>query len=176
MWDLPGPGRVHKGRPLSYTTSETLYKPPSAEGFSLHYVYRDYYLGTQLFAATLILVNTTEDGFTSKSTGPPVLERKSTPIRNFRQGSWFSHRKGLHMELARPRGSLHLSILVTPLDGPVSEGRRKSIRILVALPLEEVRDSTWKVAVDMDEATGRVAIWGWDCGDDEATIFIGDLV
>jgi len=30
--------------------------------------------------------------------------------------------------------------------------------------------------IDMDEATGRVVIWGWDKQAHETKIFVGDLV
>jgi len=176
VWELPGPGQVYKGRHISYTTSEPLYNPPPARGLNLHYVYRGHHRENGPFVTTVTIPINTADGFASKSTPPPALERKSTPIQNFAHEGWFYCGEGLHFELARPREDLQLGILVTALNGPVLEGRRKSIQILVALSLEEIRDSAWRVVVDMDEATGRVVLWGWDCGDKEAKILIGDLV
>jgi len=178
MWELPGPGQEYKGRPISYTTSGTLYSLPSARELNLHYVYSDRHHGEQrVFATTVTIPINTKDGPAS-STRPPALGQESTPVQSFKQGGWFASRKGLHLELARPRDDLQLGILVTSLNGPILEGRRKSIQILVGLLLKDVRGGVSGVAADMDEATGRVLVvlWGWGSGDREAKIFIGDLV
>jgi len=177
MWDLPGPGQKNKGCLISHTVSETLYDPASARGANLHYVYGSYQPGGDIIATTVTIPINTTDDFAPELTGPPALEGKSTPLQNFREGGRIFYRKGFYMELGRPRDDLQLGILVTSLKGPVSmEGRKKSIQILVALSPKEIRDTAWKIAADMDEATGRVVLWGWRCGNNEAKIFIGDLV
>jgi len=48
----------------------------------------------------------------------------------------------------------------------------------MSVPFEELKfERPPKTSeMDMDEATGRVVIWGWDEDACEARIFVGDLV
>ena len=66
-----------------------------------------------------------------------------------------------------------LEALVTPLNDLVLEGGRGALRISV--PLKELRRCSG-IGMDMDEATGRVVIWGWDEDTHRTKVFVGDLV
>ena len=65
-------------------------------------------------------------------------------------------------------------ILVTPLDDLVLEGGRGTLRMSVLR--KEFDECSAITEVDMDEATGRVVMWGWDKRTCETKVFVGDLV
>ena len=86
----------------------------------------------------------------------------------------FSCRNGLHSDKALLIDKL--GVLVTPLDDLVLEDGRGALRMSV--PLEELKFERppKTFGMDMDEATGRVVIWGWEEDACETKIFVGDLV
>lgn len=175
MWHWPGLDLVDEmiWTLVSYMTSETLYDPPSAQQFSLHYVCKRHGIQEKPFAITVTVPINTGGDSASKSTGPPALKQKSTPLQTHRWGSvGFSCRKGLHLDKALQSDKFH--ILVTPLDDLVLEGGRKALRMFV--PYKELKHFSQTIEMDMDEATGRVIIWGWDKDAYETKIFVGDLV
>lgn len=69
-----------------------------------------------------------------------------------------------------------LGILVTRLDDLVLEGRRGTLRMSVPYKDLKFEASPQTTEVEMDGATGRVLVWGWDKDACETKIFVGDLV
>jgi len=69
-----------------------------------------------------------------------------------------------------------LDILVIPLDDLVLEDGRGALRMLVSYKELKFKFRPLTIEMDMDEATGRVIIWGWDKNAYETKIFVGDLV
>ena len=176
MWHWLGPGRQevpYTGRLEHYMTSGALLDPPSAQEFNLHYVYRARSWAVRVFAVTVTIPTNVKDDPTSESTELPALRQKTTPLRRHESGSFGpSCRRGLHFDIV-PRVD-RLEILATPLDDLVLEGGRGALWMKV--PYKELRDCTPSTMMDMDEATGRVVIWGWNKNEDETKVFVGDLV
>ena len=153
----------------SYATGEVLYDPPYTREFNLHYVCNGY-VQAESFAITITMPISTEGDFASE---PPALKQKSTPIPSHGLDSFgFSCRKGLHSDTTS-QGS-KLDILVTPLDDLILEGGRGALRMTVSY--RELTNHTRTTEVDMDEATGRVVIWGWDRDTGETKVLVGDWV
>jgi len=156
---------------ISYMINETVYDPSSVQEVKLHYVCKEPIVGAEPFAITVTIPTDTDD----KSTEPPVLKQKQTRIRNHgRASAGFSCRNGLHSDTAFLIDKL--CILVTPLDDLVLEGGRGALRISVLYKELKVKWPLQTTETDMDEATGRVVIWGWDKDAYETKIFVGDLV
>ena len=173
MWSWPGLDQIdsHIWIQVSYMTSEALYDPPSAQAFNIHYICRRIVLQ----AITVTIPTNTDDDFAPESTEPLELKQKSTPVQGHIRGQrsgGFSCRKGLHSDLAVQGDKIN--ILVTPLDDLVLEDGRGALRMTV--PFKEFRHCSQTIEMDMDEATGRVVIWGWDKDAYETRIFVGDLV
>ena len=61
-----------------------------------------------------------------------------------------------------------------PLDDLFLGGGREALWMSVTY--KELRDCKKTVDMDMDEATGRVIIWGWEMCTYETKVFVGDLV
>ena len=178
-WSWPGPGRINeKVRPyLSYMTGEAPYDPSSAQELDLHFIYMDCFIQTDHsafmekgpFAATVTIPINTDRDPSSKSTEPPAHKYKETRLQNHVGESFgFSCQRGLHLD--RGLRNEEPEILVTPLDDLVLEGGRGTLRVLLSKELEPLLR---RCGVDMDDATGRVIIWGWE---KESKVFVGDLV
>lgn len=172
MWDWPGPDT---GFIVSYTASESLRDSPSAQEFNvnLYYVGGKTFSQIEPFATTVTIPIDTEGSFISGFTEPPAARQRSIPVPNHGGGTvCLSSRKGLHFDVAAvDYPSLH--ILIIPLNNLGSDGG-KALRMSVSS--KEFEKQTLTIKVDMDEATGRVVIWGWDSTTSKAKIFIGDLV
>ena len=175
MWYWPGPDVMDQDIRIlvSYTTCETLYDPSSAQEFNLHYVCRGRIVEAGPFTVTVTIPINAKDDSTSKSIELPALKRKSTPAQSH---GWspagFSCQKGLHSDVTLLDDAL--DILITPLDDLGLEGGRGALRIL--LSYEELGCLPQAIGVDMDEATGRVVIWGLDENLRDTKVFVGDLV
>ena len=177
MWYWSGPGRPDDYTELSlnYMASEALYDPPSTQEFNLHYLHYDYKTRdgmARIFVVIITITINAKNNFVSESIEPPTLRKKSTLVRGHGPGSFRLFRKGLHAGM-----DFHddkLDILATPLDDLGLEGGRGALRMTV--PYKILRDCAIPVEMDMDEATGRVAIWTWDPDTHETKIFVGDLV
>ena len=176
MWHWSGPGR--QGVPRThhleyYMASGALHDRPFAQEFYLHYVYRTRNLAVRIITVTVIISTNVKDGPASESIEPPVLRQKSTPLQRYESGSFgLSCRKGLHFNIVPRRD--RLEILATPLDNLILEGGRGTLWMRVQC--KELRDCTLSTKMDMDEATGRVVIWGWDKKEGKTKVFVGDLV
>ena len=124
---------------------------------------------------TIIVPIGTSDDFSPKSTDPPELKRKWTHFLNYgRKQSWSSCQRGLRVENALLNDKL--GILVTRLDDLVLEGRRGTLRMSVPYKDLKFEASPQTTEVEMDGATGRVLVWGWDKDACETKIFVVDLV
>ena len=159
---------------ISYMTSEAFYDPISTQELNLHYVCHNRVANAEPFATTVTIPIYIKNDPPHKLTEPPALEQKSNPIQHHRQGSVGSScQKGLlHSDKAIQNEKL--DILVTPLDDLVLEGGRGALRI--SIPHEELKCHPQDVKMDMDEATGRIVIWGWNGDPYETKILVGDLV
>jgi len=178
MWYWPGLDLVGENISVfvSYTTSEALHDPPSAQEVNLHYVCKDRLVQAEPFVITVTIpINTTNDEFASNPTEPPTLKQKTTPVENHgRRSAGFSCQKGLHSDKALLVDKL--DILVTPLDDLVLESGRGVLRMFVSYKELGFKFRPLTIEMDMDEATGRVIIWGWDKDAYETKVFVGDLV
>lgn len=148
---------------VHYMAGEAIHDPTFAREFSLHYVCR--LLAARAITIT-IPINTNGD-----IAEPPALKQKITPIKNHgRYSDGVSCQKGLHFDMVYGGGGV--DYLVTPLKDLASESKARTLRMSV--PYTELKHSSRTNKIDMDEATGRVVIWGWDKG--ETKVFVGDLV
>lgn len=177
MWYRPGldPERSHDRSwvRVSYVTGETLYDPPTAQGFNLHYVFRECNAQPEPRAITVTIPIDINDDPASGPTEPPTLRRKLTSIRHhLKDSTEFSCQKGLHFEKAFLTEGL--DILVTRLDDLTLEGGGEALRMFVRYKRLGYRPRT--IEIDMDETTGRVVFWGWDKDAYETKVFVGDLV
>ena len=171
MWNRPGPGAR---LPVSYTMGETVRDSPSAQDFNLYYVSEKRFSPASPSVTTVTVPINTEGGSISKSTELPTIKKKLTEAPNHGEATaWFSCRKGLHFDVAHSNAP-PLHVLVTPLNALGSEGGRKALRMTV--PFEEPGEFMPEIGMDMDEATGRVVIWGWDSMAYKSKIFVADLV
>lgn len=106
----------------------------------------------------------------------PPLKQKLSPLAHadtWRRPIWFSCQGALHFDVflwEDPR----LEVLVTPLKDLGLKGGKKTLRMIVSFA--ELEGCTKTIKADMDEATGRVVIWGWDRQTYQRKIFVGDLV
>ena len=174
MWDWSGPEDASAELPVYYLAGETLYDPPSAQEFNLHYVcWTSTVKPTRVFAVTVTIPISVKDISASESTEPPTLKLRSTPIRSQGPSSFGCPcRKGLHSDIAPQSNGF--DILVTPLDDLIVEGGRGALRMTV--PYKELVDRDLTITIDMDGATGRVVIWKWNKDARETRVFVGDLV
>lgn len=175
MWYWPGPDleRIDQcaWTHVFYMAGDALYDPPSAREFNLHYFCRESGAGSEPIAITVTIpIN----DFASKATEPPALRRKSTPIPYHQKDSvGFSYQMGgLHSEKAFQTEGF--DILVTRLGDLILEGLPPALQMSVTY--QDLKYHPGTIEMDMDEATGRVIIWGWDKDAYEMKIFIGDLV
>ena len=179
MWNWLGPDRVDEKVQfyLSYTTSEALHNPSYAQEFNLHFICEGRFVQTDdatlielgPFVATVTISINTDHDPSSESTEPPLPRHKVTRLQNTRKSIGFSCQNGLHMDRGLENGEFE--IVVTPLDDLVLESGRGALRVL--LSNEELGFDLRRWGVDMDNATGRVIIWGRN---GESEIFVGDLV
>ena len=178
MWYWPGLNRANldpNACYISYMTSEALCDPSSSQGANRHFACKERVALTDPFAVTVIIPTNTNDVIASEL---PVFKQRTTPIRNYERPSvGLSYRKGLHSEKALLGNKRDiLDILVTPLDDLTLDGGRGGIRMSVSCEELKVKSPPSPIEMDMDEATGRVVIWGWDRVAAETKIFVGDLV
>ena len=173
-WPGPDPAAGIALAASAYMTGEALCDPPSAQGFNLHYVCEKHAAGVDPFAATIKIPMNIQDGLAPESTESPEFERRSTLIRShgWRSVRFFG-RKGLHSDITIYDNKA--DILVTSLNDLGREGRGKALHMIASF---EGFHGWESIGMDMDEATGRVVIWGWDKVRDQAGpgIFVGDLV
>ena len=173
MWNWPGPGA---GTIASYMAGESLHESPSAQGYNviLYYVGGKDFSQIDPFVTTITIPIDTEGSFVPESTEPPAVKRKVTPVRNHGGATvCLSCRKGLHFDLALGDYP-SFRVLVMPLKDLGLEGGSKALQMSVST--KEFEKCKLTIKVDMDEATGRVVIWGWDRAAYKNNIFIGDLV
>ena len=181
----PGPDRVDENvRIYSFNTSgEALHDPSSAREFNLHFICGGRLVQTDHptfverghFVATVTIPINTDRDPSSKPTEPPASRYKETRLQNH-VGELFgsSCQKGLYIH--RGLEDEKFQILVTPLEDLVLEGGRGTLRVL--LSNEGLEFDLRRCGVDMDDASGRVIVWGWGKDEDryKSKIFIGDLV
>ena len=169
------PGWVGESIHVSYMTSEALYDPSSAQEVNLHYFCRQLLAPAEPLVATITMPISTDGDPASESTEPPLLKIKETLIRRHgRDSAGTSCRKGLHSDKALLNDGL--DILVTPLDDLVLKDGKGTLRMSVPYKEFGFKWSPQTVEIDMDEATGRVVVWGWDRDACETKIFVADLV
>lgn len=150
--------------PVTHMTSETLYDPLSAKEFDLYYINKG---NRSVVVAVTIPVDVIDDG------PLPVLKQESTVVPDhLKAPDAFSPQKGLYFDKAWKDGGVHY--LVMPLKNLASQGPRKALRMFVSRG--EFKQASEANEMDVDEATGRVIIWGWDRKAQETKIFVGDLV
>ena len=181
-WNWPIPYRLHNRADLLVhcITSETLSSPPSAQEFNLHYVCTvrsEVVFGHPKalpFVLTIAVPINAEDDSAHESTGSPALEEKLDGFLTYGQERTVGPlcRKGLYSDIF-PHSD-QIDILVTPLDDFFLEGRREPLWMFVSY--KGLNDCSETIDMDMDEATGRVVIWGWEESAHETKVFIGDLV
>ena len=103
---------------------------------------------------------------------PPILKQNSTTLPQCIEGlDLLSAQKGLYIEKAPESDGVYY--LVMPLKYLASQHPRRFLPIFVS---REEFNQVSHVDLAMDEATGRVIVWGWDEEAQETKIFVGDLV
>ena len=155
---------------LSFMTSEVLYEPLSAGGFELYYV--SIGLSSRLIAVTVPISEAYDLAF--RPGEQPIL-RQTSAIVQVRGDVWetvFCH-KGWYFNKSFA-GIRAFKFTVIPLKNIASCRLRKALHMFVGF--EELEQITQTIEIDMDEATGRVVIWGWNSEKQETSVFVGDLV
>ena len=180
-WHWPIPHRLHNHANISvsYITSGVLYNPSSVKELDLHYVFmkRVQFLGythLQPFLLTIPVPINAKDDLAHEWTKPSEFRVRSRCItKNGREQTVGpSCRTGLHSDIAIHND--RIDALVMPLDDLFLGGGREALWMSVTY--KELRDCKKTVDMDMDEATGRVIIWGWEMCTYETKVFVGDLV
>lgn len=159
-----------------HMTGEALYDPRSAQGFDLHY-YGLQKSADELSVTTIAVPINLKDSFVAfGSTKSPPLKQRSSSLSHgdTRRPIWFSCQGALHFSVFLGEDPRLLEVLVTPLNDHGLEGGRGTLRMIVSFA--ELECCTRAIKADMDEATGRVVIWGWDRNTHQRKIFVGDLV
>lgn len=154
-------------------TSEALHDPRSAQEFNLHYICAGHPHHTNRFAITVTIPINLKGNFASRSAEPPAPKQKLTQVQ--RNGSYtarFFNREGFPLD-AVIQGD-EINILATLLDDLVLEDGKGTLR--VSVPYEEFKERLRAAVVDVDEASGRIVIWGRKRHAYETQVFVGDLV
>ena len=169
MWSWPGLGQSDEWAwdRLTYTASESVYDPHSARAFDLYYVSG---AASQVTTVT-VPINTDEDDPALKPGELPALKQESTVIEDGREGrdTFGCGCKALHVR--RLSGSDGETYVVVPLKKPPLRGSGGALWMFVHREELDLNPQ-----LDIDEATGRVVIWGWDMAAQETRVFIGSLV
>jgi hypothetical protein len=168
-WSWPGLGQSDDWaeNQLTYTASEPIYDQRSAREFELYYAFG----AASRVTTVTVPINTGEDDHALKPGELPALKQVSTVIEDGREGrdTFGCGSKALHVR--RLSGSDGKTYVVVPLKNLPLRGSGEAIWMFVHR--EELdRDPQ----LDIDEASGRVIIWGWDLVAQETKVFIGDLV
>ncbi|KAF9653264.1 hypothetical protein BDM02DRAFT_3265514 [Thelephora ganbajun] len=154
---------------VSYMASEATYNPPSSQEFNLYYVCRR----PNFKVITVTIPINTGDDSASEPIKLPAVKQRSTFVQNHaRHPGEHSCQKGLHFDKAcRSDG---VRYLIAPLKDIASEGLRRALGVFVSY--KELSRLSQAFEIDMDEATGRVVIWGRNKDASETKVFVGDLV
>ena len=172
-WTWPGldPHDIGFWISLYFITSEALYEPFSALELNLYYASEE--IASQVITVTLP-INAGYDDLAPEPADLPVLKQNSTTVEGYGRGLEVPFcLKGLFFtKTAREGGGVRF--LVTPLKDLALHGPRRALK--VSVPHRELGGASQSIEIDMDEATGRVVIWGWDKEAREAVVVIGDIV
>jgi hypothetical protein len=179
MWSWPGPDQSSGTAPpfAVCTTNETIYNPHSAQELNLYYIKEGV---TAEFITVTVSINTSapdDSDWTEKPDEPPGLKQKCTAIGAERPGaSGFFCRKGLYFDVYFDEDSTNdgMHYMVIPLKSLALHGPKNILRMFVSC--KEIEPTSRGIHLDVDEATGRVIVWGWNEEAQETTIFVGNLV
>ena len=158
-------------------TSEPIHNPLSAHelNVSLYYASRG---ATSPVLTVTVPINTSDHDPFSESTELPVPKEHLT-IHDHANGSDLPIcRNGLYFDKVRVGDHFGVDFLVMPLRDFAPQGQnQKPFRVFVSYE-EDLggRTGMQTIEIDMDEATGRVVIWGWEPEAQETRVFVGDLV
>ena len=172
MWTWPGLDQygTYLWASLSSMTSEVLYDPLSAQEFNLYYVSEG--ITSQVITVTLP-INASYDDPAPESVDLPVLKQNLTVVESHGRGLEVPFcLKGLFFDKSREGDGVRF--LVMPMKDLALHGPRRALQIFVSC--KELGRASQLIEINMDEATGRVVIWGWDKEAREAVVFIGDVV
>ena len=147
-------------RHLDYASSGAVYDPFSAKGLDLYYLY-----GKQICSDHRHHIRQHQQWRTARFEA--MLYHRSTTRKEF---GIALRLQGVIQE-SRPRGRRGL-YWVGPLQSLALRSPGKHSRMFLAD--EEVKGPLLSMRMDMDEATGRVFLWGW-CGEARTEIFVGGL-
>jgi hypothetical protein len=144
-------------------TSEVLYDPLSARKFNLYYIHK----GSKALVVTVtISIDANGDELCILKQEPTVVpDHVGSPDA-------LSPHKGLYFDKSCRDGGVQF--LAMPLRHLTPQGPSRALRMF--LSYKEFKWVSQANEIDVDEASGRVIIWGWDRKSQEAKIFVGDLV
>ena len=143
--------------------SETIHDPLSAQKFELYYARE----GINSHVTTLTIpIDISDDKILipgERSATIPKCNGGSDPL---------SFYKDLYFDKVCKNDGVYY--LIVPLKNLTLRGLGGVLRMFV--PFEEFEKISRAHEAEMDGATGRVIIWGWNYDTQEAEIFVGDLV
>ena len=174
MWSWSGLGSFDDTAWISTThmASEVLYDPLSTRKFNLYYLENG--IPSKVVVVTIPTTANDHGDPTSSSGGSPALSQRTIGlIKHFEALSGLSFHKGLYVSKAHENDAVCYAI--GSLKGLTTQTRERVLRMSV--PRKEFGGAVPQAEeMDMDEATGRVIIWGWDREVQGTKVFVGDLV
>jgi hypothetical protein len=163
MWSWPGLALPNKMTSNFTAHSEIVYDPYSAQEFDIYYVDT---LTPQVVTVT-VPINIDDNDDVSELGGLPALKQESAVIEQGRNGRGGST-KGLHV---RELPGDEITYMVIPLKNLAL--RNQGNALWMSVPCNGFEEGQ---QMDVDEATGRVVLWGRDASAKETTVFVGSLV
>ena len=147
---------------ISHMASEPIYDPLSARRLDLYYLHKGN--SSRVILITIPL----ESGVSLRREGlRTIRDDANGPIT-------LPLHKGFHLKFEKTCDNKGAYFVVMTLKNLSTHDPRIFLRVFVSD--EEFEQVSQASEIDMDEATGRMIIWGWDEGAEETKVFVGDLV